>query len=305
MVDVLDAAPRHLRSGKVRDLYRLDDERLLLVASDRISAFDVVLPTLVPDKGRVLTGLSRHWFALTAAVGICRNHVLATASSDAELRGRVMVCRRTRVLPAEFVVRGFLAGSGTKEYLATGAICGIALAGGLREGDSLPEPILTPATKAETGHDQNIGFDTLVEIVGGDLAERCRAIALALYRFAAGRATGAGLILADTKFEFGVMESTGELLLIDEALTPDSSRFWDARTWKPGNAQPSFDKQYLRDWLETLDWDKTAPGPELPAEVVEGSRARYIEAFERLTGSTFDAYLRTDRLPTEAGAGTA
>jgi phosphoribosylaminoimidazole-succinocarboxamide synthase len=292
-------ARRHLRSGKVRDLYELDVERLLLVASDRVSAFDVVLPTAIPDKGRVLTGLSRHWFAVTASAGICRNHLLGTASDDPTLRGRSMICLRTRVLPAEFVVRGFLAGSGTKEYLATGAICGIPLPGGLREGDPLPEAILTPATKAETGHDQNVDFETLAGFVGAELAERCRDIALALYRFGAGRASEAGLILADTKFEFGVVESTGELLLIDEAMTPDSSRFWDAGAWKPGGAQASFDKQFLRDWLETLDWDKMPPGPELPAEVVEGTRTRYVEAFERLTGSTFDAYLRTDRLPAE------
>jgi phosphoribosylaminoimidazole-succinocarboxamide synthase len=297
VLDVLDAPLRHLRSGKVRDLYAVDHERLLLVASDRISAFDVVMPTLIPDKGRVLTGLSRHWFAATAAAGICQNHLLGTDVADAELRGRSMLCRRTDVLPFEIVVRGFLAGSGLKEYLATGAICGIALPGGLRDGDSLPEPILTPATKAETGHDQNVDFDALVAGIGPELAERCRAIALALYAFAAGRAAGAGLILADTKFEFGVVPATGELLLIDEALTPDSSRFWDAATWKPGRPQPSFDKQFLRDWLEGLDWDKTPPGPELPAEVVEGTRSRYVEAFERLTGASFDDYLRTDRLP--------
>jgi phosphoribosylaminoimidazole-succinocarboxamide synthase len=301
---MLDAAPRHLRSGKVRDLYELDGERLLLVASDRVSAFDVQLPTPIPDKGRVLTGLSRHWFAVTGAAGICPNHLLTTVAEDAALRGRVMVCRRTRVLPAEFVVRGFLAGSGTAEYLATGAICGIPLPGGLREGDSLPEPILTPATKAQQGHDQNIDFDRLVDIVGAAAAERCRAIALALYALAAGRASGAGLILADTKFEFGVVESTDELLLIDEALTPDSSRFWDAATWKPGRPQASFDKQFLRDWLGSLDWDKSSPGPELPAEVVEGTRSRYREAFERLTGTPFESYLRTDRLPAEVGQGT-
>lgn len=299
---VLDVTRRHLRSGKVRDLYALDEGRILLVASDRVSAFDVVLPTAIPDKGRVLTGLSRHWFAVTAAAGITANHLLGTNTDDPELRGRVMECCLTRVLPAEFVVRGFLAGSGTREYLATGAICGIQLEGGLREGDALPEPILTPATKAQTGHDQNIDFDALVGIVGADGAERCRAIALALYRFAAGRAAGAGLILADTKFEFGVAETTGELLLIDEALTPDSSRYWDAASWKPGRPQASFDKQFLRDWLKTQPWDRTAPGPELPLEVVEGTRQRYLEAFERITGCRFDDYLRTDRLPAEVRA---
>jgi phosphoribosylaminoimidazole-succinocarboxamide synthase len=300
MVDLLAAAPRHLRSGKVRDLYELDGERLLMVASDRVSAFDVVLPTPIPDKGRVLTGVSRHWFAISRAAGIVPNHLLSSAMDDPALRGRAVTVRRTRVLPAEFVVRGFLAGSGTREYLETGAICGIPLPGGLREGDALPEPILTPATKAETGHDENIDFATLVSIVGAALAERCRDIALALYAFAAGRASGAGLILADTKFEFGVVEATGELLLIDEALTPDSSRYWDVAGWKPGRPQPSFDKQYLRDWLETIDWDKREPGPVLPSEVVDGTRARYVEAFERLTGTTFDDYLATDRLPAEA-----
>ncbi|HEX7949269.1 MAG TPA: phosphoribosylaminoimidazolesuccinocarboxamide synthase [Candidatus Limnocylindrales bacterium] len=303
-----------LRSGKVRDLYAVGEDRLLLVASDRLSAFDVVLPTPIVDKGRVLTGLSRFWFRQTA--GIIPNHLVSTDPADvpagavpvdvaADLRGRMLLCRRATVLPVEVVVRGYLAGSGWKEYVATGSVCGVALPAGLREADRLPEPILTPATKAEAGHhDENIDFGRMVaEIeriavrdgnVGSprDLAERLREVALALYRAAVTRCERAGIILADTKFELGLAD--GELILVDEVLTPDSSRFWDAATYAPGGPQPSYDKQFVRDWLERQPWDKTAPGPALPPDVVAGTRARYVEAFERITGASFDRYLRED-----------
>ena len=287
-------ADRFVRSGKVRDLYELPDGRLLLVASDRISAFDVVLPTEIPDKGRVLTGLSRFWFAETS--GIVRNHLLGTdAGGDPELRGRVMVCRRTQVVPIEAVVRGHLAGSGWKEYRERETVCGIRLPPGLRESDRLPEPIFTPATKAELGaHDENVDFDTMARSVGADVAERIRDLALALYRHAAAVTEAVGIILADTKFEFGVDPSTGELLLIDEALTPDSSRFWDSETYAPGRPQASYDKQFVRDWLEAQAWDKAAPGPALPDDIVAGTRARYVEAFERITGGSYARYLRDD-----------
>jgi len=287
-------ADRFLRSGKVRDLYGRPDGRLLLVASDRISAFDVVLPTVIPDKGRVLTGLSRFWFAETA--GIVPNHLLSTdAAGDPDLRGRIMVCRPTEVVPIEAVVRGYLAGSGWKEYRATGAVCGNVLPSGLRESGRLPEPIFTPATKAEQGeHDENIDLAAMVAVVGGATAERVRDLALRLYAHAARVIADAGLILADTKFEFGLDRATGELLLIDEALTPDSSRFWDAASYEPGRAQASFDKQFVRDWLETQPWDKTAPGPALPDHVVAGTRERYVQAFERITGASFERYLAED-----------
>jgi phosphoribosylaminoimidazole-succinocarboxamide synthase len=307
-----ELVPGYVRSGKVRDIYALDDERLLLVASDRISAFDVVLPTPIPDKGRVLTGLARYWFTQTTAAGLMDNHLLATdpaalpegyaddAATD-ELRGRMMVCRRAEPLPVELIVRGYLAGSGWKDYQRSGAVCGIPLPAGLRESDRLPEPLFTPSTKAETGHDENISFDRMVELVGTELAERCRDLALALYRFAAERAEPAGIILADTKFEFGLLPD-GSLILIDEVLTPDSSRFWDAADYEPGRAQASYDKQYVRDWLEAQPWDKTPPGPELPAEVVAGTRRRYVEAFERITGGAFDDYLANDRVAGEGAA---
>jgi phosphoribosylaminoimidazole-succinocarboxamide synthase len=287
-------AEAFLRSGKVRDLYTLPDGRLALVASDRLSAFDVVLPTTIPDKGRVLTGLSRFWFAETAA--IVANHLLPTdIDTSDDLRGRVMVCRRTEVVPIEAVVRGYLAGSGWKEYRAAGSICGVPLPAGLRESDRLSAPIFTPATKAEQGeHDENIDFDSMAALVGGELAERIRSIAVALYEHAAAVAAPSGILLADTKFEFGIEPATGDLFLIDEALTPDSSRFWDAASYEPGRAQASFDKQFVRDWLETQPWDKTAPGPELPEDVVSGTRARYIEAYERITGASFERYLQED-----------
>jgi len=298
-----ELAGAFVRSGKVRDLYRLDDGRLVLVASDRISAFDVVLPTVIPEKGRILTGMSRYWFAATA--GLVPNHLLATdpltlpepfASAADDLRGRVMICRTVEVLPIEVIVRGYIAGSGWKEYLRDGSVSGVALPAGLRQSDRLPEPIFTPSTKATVGHDENITFDQAADLVGRATAERVRDLALAIYGSAAARSEAVGLILADTKFEFGIDRPSGELLLIDEVLTPDSSRFWDGASYEPGRAQDSFDKQFVRDWLEGQPWDKTPPGPALPPEVVEGTRRRYAEAFERLTGASLERYLREDRL---------
>jgi phosphoribosylaminoimidazole-succinocarboxamide synthase len=351
-------ADAFLRSGKVRDLVRLNDGRLLLVASDRISAFDVILPTEIPDKGKVLTGLSRFWFTETAS--ITRNHLLATepevltGTFAAELRraghdipdfgsldpirGRMMICRPAQVVPIEAVVRGYLSGSGWKEYHERGTVCGIPLAPGLRESEQLPEPIFTPATKAALDeHDQNVTFDEMVEhiasegpspsrAVAGQVSELMRDRALRLYRYGAAVANRRGILLADTKFEFGLVgdpmppsapgppaewlspvpnpEPSGEwfdpprvdeqLTLIDEVMTPDSSRFWDAVSYQPGGPQPSYDKQFVRDWLERQPWDKTAPGPELPDDVVAGTRARYIEAFERITGASFQRYLDED-----------
>jgi len=276
-------AALHLGSGKVRELYALDDERLLLVASDRISTFDVVLPTEIPDKGRVLTGLSAFWFARTRE--LCANHLLALRPD-----GRSTECRRLQMLPIECVVRGYLAGSGWKDYTATGSVCGHALPAGLAESGELPEPLFTPATKATTGHDENIDRATAAELVGAALLDEVEQASLGLYRFAAGHARTRGIIIADTKFEFGI-DDGGRLMLGDEALTPDSSRFWPAGQYRPGGSQPSFDKQYARDYCDSLGWDKTEPGPELPDEVVAGTRARYIEAFERLTELAFDDYL--------------
>jgi phosphoribosylaminoimidazole-succinocarboxamide synthase len=298
-----DVEPAFVRAGKVRDIYRLANDRLLLVASDRISAFDVVLPTPIPDKGIVLTGLSRHWFAATAS--IVPNHLLSTdpatlpeplAAHASELRGRIMICRAVDVLPIEVIVRGYLAGSGWKEYLAQGTVCGIPLPAGLRESERLPEPLFMPSTKEDVGHDQNISYDEAADLVGDAVAVRVRDVALELYRFAAARAASVGLILADTKFEFGIDPASGRLLLVDEVLTPDSSRFWDATTYRPGQAQESFDKQFVRDWLEGQDWDKTPPGPALPEAVVAGTRQRYAEAFARLTGMTLERYLAEDRI---------
>jgi phosphoribosylaminoimidazole-succinocarboxamide synthase len=315
----LAASGGFVRSGKVRDLFEVGD-RLLLVASDRLSAFDVVLPTPIPDKGRVLTGLSRFWFDRTA--DIVQNHLIGVSPADLpagftdeagcrELRGRMMLCRKARVLPVEVIVRGYVAGSGWKDYRRTGEICGIRLAEGLRESDRLPEPIFTPSTKEEVGHDQNIGFDAMVGLVGAPLAEQVRDIALRLYSRGAAIAEKAGILLADTKFELGLVPqeaaarafgeseprdqfASAELILIDEVLTPDSSRFWDAADYEPGRAQASFDKQFVRDWLETQPWDKTYPGPELPAEIVAGTRERYVAAFERITGAGFERYLQED-----------
>jgi phosphoribosylaminoimidazole-succinocarboxamide synthase len=273
----------HVGSGKVRELYALDSDRLLLVASDRISTFDVVLPTEIPDKGRVLTGLSAFWFARTQ--DLCANHLLAVRPD-----GRSLECRRLEMLAIECVVRGYLTGSGWKDYQATGAVCGHVLPAGLRESDRLAEPIFTPATKAHTGHDENITREAAAELVGADRFAEVEATSLALYRSASEYATARGILIADTKFEFGV-DASHRIVLADEAFTPDSSRFWPADDYEPGRPQPSFDKQFVRDYCETLGWDKTDPGPELPDEVVAGTRERYIEAFERLAERSFGSYL--------------
>jgi phosphoribosylaminoimidazole-succinocarboxamide synthase len=276
-------AVAHVGSGKVRELYALDDTRLLLVASDRISTFDVVLPTEIPDKGRVLTGLSAFWFARTRE--IVPNHLLGI---DADARSTE--CRKLEMLPIECVVRGYLSGSGWKDYVETGATSGHLLPEGLQESDRLPRPIFTPATKAHEGHDENIDGERAAGLVGAELFGQVESIALALYAHAADYALDRGIIIADTKFEFG-LDAKGQLVLGDEALTPDSSRFWPADEYRPGGAQPSFDKQFVRDYCESLGWDKTPPGPELPDDVVAGTRARYVEAFERLTGVPFDEYI--------------
>jgi phosphoribosylaminoimidazole-succinocarboxamide synthase len=273
----------HVGSGKVRELYALDDERLLLVASDRISTFDVVLPTEIPDKGRVLTGLSAFWFARTSS--IVPNQLLGVQAD-----GRSTECRRLEMLPLECVVRGYITGSGWKDYQATGATSGHALPAGLRESDRLPEPIFTPSTKVDEGHDENIDLDQAGELVGTERLQEVERVSLDLYRFASEHARARGIIIADTKFEFGI-DGEGRLVLADEAFTPDSSRFWPAADYEPGRAQPSFDKQFVRDYCESLGWDKTPPGPELPDDVVAGTRARYVEAFERLTEIPFDRYL--------------
>jgi len=276
--------------GKVRDIYDAGD-KLLIVATDRLSAFDVILPTPIPDKGRVLTQLSLFWFDLLRDV--IPNHVLSATEFPApfdtyrdELAGRSMLVRKTAPLPIECVVRGYVSGSGWKDYRATGKICGIALPAGLQESDRLPEPIFTPATKAATGHDENISFESAVSLVGKERAQRVREVSLEIYRRAAAYAEPRGILLADTKFEFGVLND--ELIWIDEALTPDSSRFWPAAQYKPGGPQPSFDKQFVRDYLESIRWPKTPPGPELPSEVVAATRDKYREAYRILTGRELD-----------------
>jgi phosphoribosylaminoimidazole-succinocarboxamide synthase len=276
-------AATHVGSGKVRELYELDNDRLLLVASDRISTFDVVLPTEIPDKGRVLTGLSAFWFARTR--DLVPNHLLGLRSD-----GRSTECRRLEMLPLECVLRGYLTGSGWKDYQATGTVCGHVLAEGLNDSDKLPEPIFTPATKAQEGHDENIDRDRAAELVGAERLAEVERVAIELYRFASEHAARRGILLADTKFELG-LDADGSLVLADEAFTPDSSRFWPADEYEPGRPQPSFDKQFVRDYCESLGWDKAPPGPELPDDVVTGTRARYVDAFERLTGIDFDDYL--------------
>lgn len=276
--------------GKVRDIYDAGD-KLLIVATDRLSAFDVILPTPIPDKGRVLTQLSLFWFDLLRDV--TPNHVLSATEFPPpfdtyrdELAGRAMLVRKTAPLPIECVVRGYVSGSGWKDYQATGQICGIALPRGLRESDRLPEPIFTPATKAATGHDENISFERAASLIGSERAGQVRDVSLEIYRRAAAYAEPRGILLADTKFEFGLLND--ELIWIDEALTPDSSRFWPASQYKPGGPQPSFDKQFVRDYLESIHWPKTPPGPELPPEVVAATRGKYREAYRILTGRELD-----------------
>jgi phosphoribosylaminoimidazole-succinocarboxamide synthase len=275
----------HLASGKVREIYAIDDKRLLLVASDRISTFDVILPTEIPDKGRVLTGLSGFWFTLLQS--IVPNHMLAIRED-----ARSMECRRLQMLPVEVIVRGYITGSGWKDYQATGMVSGHELPAGLQESDKLPEPIFTPSTKAEEGHDENITRDRAAELVGEERMREVERAAIALYTTAADYARGQGIIIADTKFEFG-LDERGALVLGDEALTPDSSRFWPADSYAPGRGQESFDKQYVRDYCETTGWDKTDPGPELPEDVVMHTRSKYIEAFELLTKIPFAQYVET------------
>lgn len=273
--------------GKVRDVYRIDADRLLVVASDRLSAFDVILPDPIPGKGRILTQVSNFWFEKTAH--IIDNHLLDVPLTDvltqeeaAQVEGRAIVVRSLRALPVEAVVRGYIIGSGWKEYRATGEVCGITLPGGLQLADQLPEPIFTPATKAAVGdHDENISFEKVIELIGHDLAKQVRDATLKIYEFASEHARQRGIIIADTKFEFGT-DKNGKLYIIDEMLTPDSSRFWPADTYRPGISPPSFDKQFVRDYLETLDWNKTAPGPHVPTDVRRKTAEKYLEAFERL-----------------------
>ena len=279
-----------LHQGKVRDIYAVDDDRLLIVASDRLSAFDVILPDPIPGKGEILTGISNFWFGQFD--DLVRNHlvegelaeIVGSAELAEQLAPRAMLVRRLQPLPVEAIVRGYLAGSGWNDYRERGSISGVALPAGLQQADSLPEPIFTPSTKAAKGeHDENIDFAAMQGLLGSEVALRVRDIALAVYRRAAAYARNRGIIIADTKFEFG-LDADGHLFLIDEVLTPDSSRFWPVDQWRLGTSPPSFDKQFVRDYLETLDWDKTAPGPSLPAEIIEQTRARYREAARRLVG---------------------
>jgi phosphoribosylaminoimidazole-succinocarboxamide synthase len=282
---------RHLHSGKVRDLYATPDGRLVMVASDRMSAFDYILPTLIPDKGAILTALTEWWFERLA--DIVPNHLISTTDPviPAQWRGRAMLCERLDMVPVEAVARGYLTGSGLADYRSTGAVCGVGLPAGLVDGDRLPEPIFTPATKAALGeHDENVSYDEVAQTVGADTAAELRTLTLAIYRRASDIAAERGIVLADTKFEFG-RDEAGRMVLADEVLTPDSSRFWPAADWKPGRAQPSFDKQYVRDWLlsPASGWERVsgAPPPPLPEDVVAQTRAKYVEAYERLTGRSF------------------
>ena len=295
----MSEARLHAR-GKVRDVYDAGADRLLLVATDRISAFDVVLPDPIPDKGRVLTGLTLFWLERTS--GLVRNHLLSAErgdfpepfASDPSLAGRAMLATRAEVIPVECVARGYLTGSGLKQYRAEGHVCGVPLPPGLDEASRLPEPIFTPTTKAAEGHDLPLTFDETVDAIGRGLAERLRELTIGLYELGAGIAAERGIIVADTKFEFGFAD--GELILIDEVLTPDSSRFWPADGYQAGRSQPSFDKQYVRDWLDASGWDHEPPPPELPADVVERTAATYAEAYERITGEPFEDYLRRMRV---------
>jgi phosphoribosylaminoimidazole-succinocarboxamide synthase len=283
-----------IASGKVREIYEGHDQTLLIVASDRISTYDVVHPTPIPDKGAVLTGLSTFWFERTTE--IVPNHMLSVADGvPAEVRGRAMLVRRLEMLPIECVVRGYLSGSGWNDYQRTGEVCGIRVPSGLSESDRLPEPIFTPATKAHEGHDENIDFDRAAELVGDRaLTERVRDVSIAVYQHAAEHARERGIILADTKFEFG-LDADGELTLGDEVCTPDSSRFWPADEYEPGRAQPSFDKQFVRDWASSTGWDRNPPAPAIPDDVVARTREKYVEAYERITGEPFDAWLSRTR----------
>ena len=284
------AALNHLSSGKVRDIYAVGEDRLLLVASDRISTYDVVHPTPIPDKGKLLTGLTAFWLERTGEV--CPNHLISFTEVPEEFRGRAMLVERLEMVPVECVVRGYITGSGWKDYQSTGAVCGIELPDGLRESEQLPEPIFTPATKAEVGdHDENVDFDRAAEIVGDRaLLEELRRLSVAIYELGAAHARERGIILADTKFEFG-RRPDGTIVLGDEVMTPDSSRFWPADGYEPGRGQPSFDKQYVRDWAAGSGWDKTPPAPALPDDVIERTRALYVDAYERITGEPFTAWL--------------
>ncbi len=288
----------HVHSGKVRDIYAVGDDRLLMVTSDRLSAFDVVMAEPIPNKGRVLTAMTAFWFELVAktAPGLVGSHLISTDVADLppevrgadDLAGRVMLCRRAEMLPVECIVRGYITGSAWKEYKKGGTMHGTPLPAGLLESSKLPEPVFTPSTKAEVGdHDENISFDAAAKLVGRELAERLRDVSLALYSRGAAWAAERGIIIADTKFELGRIPATGELVLCDEVLTPDSSRFWPVAQWKPGATPPSFDKQPVRDFLETLDWNKTPPPPPLPRAVVDATSTRYVEAYERITGRRF------------------
>ncbi|CAN5772519.1 phosphoribosylaminoimidazolesuccinocarboxamide synthase [soil metagenome] len=294
----LDLPLELIATGKVRDIYALDGERLLFVTSDRISAYDVVMNEQIPDKGRVLTGMTKFWLERAADVP---NHLISMSVADLpdeaqpfaeDLNGRFMIVRRLNMMPVEFVVRGYLVGSGWSEYQRNGTIAGMPLPEGLREADKLPEPLFTPATKAVTGHDENISEDAAGQILGEARMAEARDLAIELYKTGADYAAGRGIILADTKFEFGV-DPDGKVVLADEVLTPDSSRFWPAEEYRPGTSPPSFDKQYLRDWLSGLDWNKEPPPPTLPEDVVTGTRSRYLEAYQKITGQAFDDYLRT------------
>lgn len=288
------AETRHVGSGKVRELFEVGDDQLLLVASDRISAYDVVLPQAIPDKGKVLTGLSHYWFEVTESIS--PSHLISVAAEELpdvgvdDLPGRAMLCHRADPIAIEFVVRGYLSGSGWKEYKSTGEVCGHKLPEGLTESDRLPEPILTPATKAVTGHDENITEKEAAGVAGAEIYDTARTYALEIYKKAAGIALERGVIIADTKFEFGIHE--GRVILIDEVLTPDSSRFWPVDEYSPGGSQPSFDKQYVRDWLDSEGWDHSPPPPELPTDVVTATRDRYVEAYERVSGRPFDSWLK-------------
>ena len=298
-VDTLGLPLKRIATGKVRDIYELDADRLLFVTSDRISAYDVVMNEQIPDKGRVLTGMTRFW--LERCADLSPNHLLSMSLSDLpeearhfaeQLNGRFAIVQRLDMLPVEFVVRGYLVGSGWSEYKRNGTIAGLRLPEGLRQADKLPEPVFTPATKAVTGHDDNISEARAGKILGEARMTEARDKAIALYKMAAEYAEQRGILLADTKFEFGV-DRDGNVVLADEVLTPDSSRYWPADAWEPGTSPPSFDKQFLRDWLSGLDWNKEPPPPSLPQDVIDGTRRRYIEAYERITGQSFDDYLDT------------